>query len=302
MIGRVTQFSLQRSSLQHLQSNLSRMGNLQEQLSSGKKLSRPSDDPAGTVDAMRIRADQRAAAQHERNVTNGISWLSTIDSTLLQLSPRVADIKERVIAASNDSLSDVQRHAIAVELDAIAEELVGMANTTYLGRSVFAGTSSAGAAYEVGTDPVTGRPTYTYTGTPGSSVERRISETTTVRVDSDGLNVFGDGEDSLFALVNAIADDLRNGNPVGGRIDEVESFFNAIQYEIGTIGTRYNQANNAKEAIADRKVALTSQLVSVEDIDLPATIVELGMQEVAYNAALSATARVLQPTLLDFLR
>lgn len=301
MIGRVTQFSLQRSALQHMQSNLSRMGKLQEQLSSTKVLNRPSDDPAGTVDALRIRAEQRATAQHERNVTNGVSWLATIDSTLLQLSPRVADIQQRVITASNSVINEAQRHAIATELDAIAEELVGLANTTYIGRPVYAGTSSAGVAYEVSTN-AEGRPVYTYTGTPGSSVERRISDTATVRVDSDGRALFGDGEDSLFALVNAIADDLRAGNDLSGRLAEIDTFFSAIQHEIGTIGARYNHALSAQKAIADRQVALTSQLVAVEDIDLPATIVELGMQEVAYNVALAATGRVLQPTLLDFLR
>ena len=82
MIGRVTQMGLQRASLAHLQDNLSRMASLQEQLTSGKVLSRPSDDPAGTVDAMRLRSSQRATAQHSRNAADGDGWLTTVDSAL----------------------------------------------------------------------------------------------------------------------------------------------------------------------------------------------------------------------------
>src|SRR5690606_33618745 len=122
MIGRVTQLGLQRSSLAHLQQNLGAMAKLQERLTSGKVLTRPSDDPAATVDAMQVRADQRATAQYARNAADGDAWLTTVDSALgdvLSDLRRARDLTVR--GASSGALGPSARAAIAAELRATAD-------------------------------------------------------------------------------------------------------------------------------------------------------------------------------------
>ncbi len=71
---------------------------------------------------------------------------------------------------------------------------------------------------------------------------------------------------------------------------------------LGEIGARYNRVETMKNRANHQIVTLRSSLSEVEDIDLPATIMDLQLQETAYKAALSATARVIQPSLVDFLR
>ncbi|MPV38447.1 flagellar hook-associated protein FlgL [Georgenia subflava] len=310
MIGRITQQGMQQATLRHLQSNLSRMSELQQQASSGKAITKPSDDPAGTVDAMRIRGDQRATAQHARNAADAVGWLSTVDTALLSSTSLLRQARDLTVqGASSGSLSQTARDALAAELDATAEALRAQANATYLGRSVFAGTSNAGEAFtmtetviDAGTPDERTVPVYTFTGAGTGGVERRIADNTTVRVDSDGATVFGNGDESVFALLGNIAADLRNGVDVGGRLSEIDTRMDAMLGEVAAMGTRYKQVLEAQEAISAREVTLQSQLTSVEDVDLAETIVQLKMQEVAYQAALSATQRTLQPSLLDFLR
>ncbi len=309
MIGRVTQQGLQFNALRNLQHNLGRMSDLQLQLSSGKVITKASDDPAGMVDAMRIRSDQRANAQHARNAQDGLGWLTTVDSavnTSLSLLRRARDLT--VQAGNSGALSDSAREAIAIELEQTAEALREQANTQYLGRSVFAGTTNAPAAFIKNADG-----TYSFTGTPGSEVQRRVADTTTVRVDSVGTKVFGGADTNgdgvldggtVFDTLNQIAAGLRGAggmDPSAG-LNAIDGHLNTMLKEVASVGARTNQLLSAQEVIADRKVMLGAQLSDVEDADLAATIVELQMQEVAYSSALNATSRALQPSLLDFLR
>ncbi|KAE8764075.1 flagellar hook-associated protein FlgL [Georgenia thermotolerans] len=311
MIGRVTQQGLKQATLANLQSNLSRMSQLQEQLSSGKRIMKASDDPAGMVDAMRIRGDQRANAQYVRNAGDGVGWLSTVDKALQGSTALLTRARNLTIQGSNaGALGAAAREALATEIEATAEAIREQANSTYLGRTVFAGTSSAGEAFNAGG---------TFVGDPVSPVARRISDNTTVRVDSNGKTVFGEnawpagkapGEltpveaegVSVFALLNQLAADLRAGNSVNGYLDHIDIRMDAMLKEVAAVGTRYNQVLQAQETLADDKVRLKGHLTDVEDVDLAETIVELKAQEIAYQSALSATSRALQPSLLDFLR
>jgi flagellar hook-associated protein 3 len=306
MIGRVTQFSMQAKTLQNLQMNLQRMSNLQEQLSSNKIINVPSDDPAGAVDVMRLKSDLRSNDQYQRNATNASSWLATIDSTLVSVSPQITRARNLMISATNGAMSQTQRDAIAAELDATAETLFDLANTTYMGRNIFAGTSAAANSYSVTETETDGETTraYSFNGVEGSSVERRVGDSTMVRVDSDGSTVFGsgDGEGTLFGLINSVAAKLRNGEDVSGDLTKIDAYSTAVLKEAGTIGARSKQVSEAQTSLQDRDATLKTQLSSIEDVDLPAVIVELNMQSVAYNVALSVAGRTLQPTLLDYLQ
>ena len=114
MITRVTQQGLHQASLQHLQTNLARMSQLQGQLSSGKAITKPSDDPAGTALTLQLRADRRAADQAARNADDGAAWLTVADSALqtsLSTLRRARDLT--VQGANSGAMSPTSREAIA---------------------------------------------------------------------------------------------------------------------------------------------------------------------------------------------
>ena len=305
MINRVTQQTVQRSTLANMQVNLGRMSDLQARMSSGKVITKPSDDPGGTAKAMQLRAEKRATEQFARNADDGLAWLSTIDTALTSSVSALRNARDLTVRGANGgALNAGARHAIAADIEGVRNSLLAEANSTYLGRSVFAGTSNKGVAYEVtpAAPPATTTPTYAWTGTAGAPVERRLAQDATVRVDSDGTAVFGTGDQSVFALLDTIAAGLRAGTDVGGYLTDLDAHLDTMIGGLSSVGTRYNQVTVAQSGLASSVLELKSQLSAIEDIDLAEVIVELQMQEVAYQGALGATARVLQPTLMEFLR
>lgn len=298
---RVTHHSIQVNTLANLQRNLSAMGTLQEQLSTQKRINRPSDDPTGTVSALQLRASLRATEQHGRNADDGIGWLGATDTALRGSSERLVHAKVLTVRALNSGVqSPASRAALALEVEGVRDSLVSLANTDHLGRSVFAGTAGAGPAV---TPPAGPGGTYTWADTGTGTVERRVADDTVVRVDTVGRDVFGEGPDSVFALLDTIAAQIRTADPgLSGSLAALEERFAAVTAAASSVGARYGRVEAAQQHAQDRELALTTSLSEVESIDLPATIVQLQSQEVAYKAALGATAKVLQPSLMDFLR
>ncbi|WP_249667436.1 flagellar hook-associated protein FlgL [Cellulomonas fengjieae] len=290
----MTHQTVQRQTLANLQGNLAAMGDLQAQMSSGKKIVVPSDDPAGASDMLRLRSEQRSITQQARNASDGDSWLTTVDSALASSLAALRRARDLTVQGGNGALGTVSRDALATELEGVRDTLLDQANSTYVGRSVFAGTSNAGQAFGPG---------YAFTGsTTPSPVERRIGASTTVRVDSDGAKVFGTGDASVFALLDEVAATLRSGGDPAAHLAAIDSRMEAMLTEVSSVGARHAQVIAATSDLKSQELTVKSQLSGIEDIDLAEVILELQMQEVAYNGALGAASKVLQPSLMDFLR
>lgn len=299
MITRVSNQTMMRSAQRNLQTNATQLAKLQEQSSSQKKITRPSDDPAATADSLRVRAQQRANEQYARNIGDGNGWLTTLDSALSATTALMNNVRDLTVQGANDgAMSQPAKDAIAIALEGLKQDLLARANTKYGGRSVFAGNSDARAAFDVGAGG-----TVTFNGTSGSTVERRINANTTVAVDADGAAVFGDEDTSVFKLIDDIVSDLRTGNAnAGTHLDAIDERLQAIIGQQAAVGARQAQIERAEEANMDKAGTLEAQRSGIEDIDLGKAILDLKLQEVSYQATLAVTARVLQPTLMDFLR
>ncbi|MFM9919341.1 flagellin [Lacisediminihabitans sp. H27-G8] len=293
MVNRVTSQTRMANSQINLQSAAALLAKLQDTATSLKKITTPSDDPTGTADSMRVRAAQSQTAQFGRNADDGMGWLSTVDATLSASTDIMHQVRDLTVQGANDgSLSPTAKEAIATALEGLRTDLLGKANATYLGRTVFAGSSDAGVAF---------RPDLSYTGT-GSSVVRRIDTNATVQVDADGAAAFGTGASSAFALIDSIVADLRSGVNVGPSLTAIDTRMTAMLNTQTAAGARQNQITAAKDAIVSRTGNLEAQRAGIEDADVGEIVIKLKQQEVTYQAALAVTARTLQPTLMDFLR
>ena len=141
----------------------------------------------------------------------------------------------------------------------------------------------------------------------GSTVERRISPNTTIRADANGAAIFGrdntDGKgDSVFGLLKTIADTLRSGGDVAAHIGDMDMALNTVINGRSEVGARHAQLLRAQDANANAVVDLENQRSGIEDLDLSKAFLDVKTQELSYQAALSVTAKALQPTLMDFLR
>ena len=295
MIGRVTQQTMQRSTLANLQLNLSKMSSIQQEMSSGKRISKPSDDPSGTSLALSMRSEQRSYTQFARNIDDGLGWLSAADASMQSAVTQLRRARDLTVQGGSGSLNAAGREALATEIESVRDGLISEANTSFQGRNVFAGTSNSAVAFDSSAG-------YAWNGTAAGTVERRISPDATVRADADGSAVFGNGSTSVFALLDSIAADIRAGVDIGSRLTEIDTRMDTMLGELSGVGSRMNRLTTAQGTISQKLQDLQINLSGVEDVDLTSAIVELQSQEVAYKGALGATARVLQPTLMDYLR
>ena len=298
---RITQRAITATSLQGLNSNLAAVNKLQQQLTAGTTISRPSDSPTGTNTSMYTRKDLAGVAQQSRNITDGIAALESADTALKDIREQVQLARSLTVQALNKgAMNDLSSEAIAIQITGLRESVLGQANQVVQGRPLFGGVSTGPAAYDGDGN---------YIGVGGAKgidqpVVRRVSDVETIRVDVTGPEAFGDPESGkdLFAVLGNIATDINDPDALSGHLADLDAVLEKMLSATADIGTRAARMNTAKDVNAGRELTLTAQLAATEDVDLPRTIMELNMRQTGYEAALKATAQAIQPTLLDFLR
>jgi flagellar hook-associated protein 3 FlgL len=291
---RITQRSLSTSTLAGLQANLARLQATQARLSSGRAIQRPSDSPTGTMAALRLRTDLNRYTQLDRNADDGKARLGTTDNALTDGLAVLREARDAVLQGANGSLSPNDREALAAHVDGLRSALLAVANTKYLQQPIFAGTAGAATAYN---------PAGTYQGNTGA-VARTIAPGVKVTVNATGDEVFGPAGNDIFTVLADIANDLRTNpsNLTSTDLGRLDNGYLRMQNALASVGSRYHQIEIMQDRNQANQLETQNQLSEVEGVDLPAAAVDLQLQEVAYQAALGATARVIQPTLLDFLR
>ena len=172
--------------------------------------------------------------------------------------------------------------------------MLAAANSQYGGRQLFAGASGVTSAYDANG---------TYQGDTNTQTTR-IDANSTVRTEVNGTEVFGSGAGNAFAVLTDIATNLRNNTPanLAANLVSLNSVMDTASEAQATIGARIGQLNDLQALTADKSVTLAGALADVEDTDLGKAIMELTLQQTGYEAALHATASVMQPSLMDFLR
>jgi flagellar hook-associated protein 3 FlgL len=291
---RTTQNMVVGRSLTSLQAGLSRLAQTQEKLSTGKNLNRPSDSPTDATTSMKIRVQVQQAGQYVRNAQNGMGWLDVTDTALAGMADNLRRVGELALQGANASVTGSTSAALATEVAQIAEGLLGQANTTYLDRPIFGGVTSGGKAFDA---------TGTYVGID-SPVTRSVADGVKVRIDIAGTDVVGPNGDNLFTDLAKLQTALQTGDKAGiqAGITAVAARQKQISNAQAQVGAAYNRIDAAERKGSDSLVTLKTALSEVEDTDLPKAMVDLQMHEVAYQAALASTARVMQPSLVDFLR
>jgi flagellar hook-associated protein 3 FlgL len=319
---RITQRSLVVSSLQGLNRNMEAIAKLQAQQTSGKSINKPSDDPTGTNAAMQTRQEMASATQYSRNISDGISMLDATDSALQNMIGQVQSVRALTVKGLNGgALSQESRQAIGIEVAGIRESLIGLANSSVKGQPVFGGVTSGSTAYDAN-GKYTGFGGTSAVGTtaavPVVEITRQVSEVDAVRVDITGPEAFGetlparlaaDGTTTLpatrdlFAIVQDIAEDVV-GDPakLTDHLAALDVALNRMTKAAADIGTRTNRIETAQQVNQDLQLTLTSRSASIENVDLAKTMMNLSMLQVGYEASLGATAKAIQPSLLDFLR
>jgi len=303
MSMRVTTLMSSRATLRDLNDGLSRLTRLQNQLSSGKQITRPSDDPYGASRALSLRGELGGLDQYQRNVDDGIGWLNTSDTALGQMSDVLARVRELLVQGSTDTAGPSSRAAIADEIDQLAESVKQEADVQYGGRYVFSGTATDTAPYALGGAD-------TYVGDAGT-ITRAIGPGVEIPINADVRALLGDGQgardDKLLHTLRDIADHLRGSTTAdadalrGTDLQRLDAGLDTLNGIRADVGARTNRLSVAGSRLSGLALNTTKLLSDTEDADMAQTITQYTTQQAAYSAALKAGANIVQTSLLDFL-
>ncbi len=305
---RSTQTSRVRQTIHDLQAAAARVAASQAKLSSGRQIDRPEDDPFGAGRALALRNDLGDLRQYQRNVDEGQAWLQASDIALANATGIVQRVRELTVQASNGSLDAASLRAIGTEVRQLREALREQGNATFAGRFLFAGSRTLPEAGYSG--PYPAAPPVTYAGNL-DGIRRTASEGEHVTVNVPGPAAFDSTTvapgQNLLATLDAIEGHLTASPPSRSAIGEVDlrlldDHLNSLTQGRATIGARMNRLEAQSARLQDLELNVQDVLSKTEDADMARTMVEFSTHQAGYQAALQAGAKVIQPSLLDFLR
>jgi len=283
--------------LRNLSSSYERLGKYQDQLTTGKKITRPSDDPVVAMKGVAYREDLARVKQYQRNIGEVHNWINSADDALDKVGLALQRVQELVVQASTDTATPSDREKIADEIDQIQKHIVDIANTKVGGKYIFNGADTLNPLF-IG---YPGDATFTVNGNQ-SDVEIEVFDGIKLDVNIDGKTLFTGIIDMLDNLKADLDNASSTGSTIGGHLSQVEAQQNALLSSRSELGAKQNRVEMMENRLAAQEVITTKVMSNNEDIDYEKAITELISQESVHRAALSVGARIIQPTLVDFLR
>jgi flagellar hook-associated protein 3 FlgL len=304
MSSRITNQMISRSVLSDLNEVSQRLSKTQQRMSSGKQITRASDDPYGTSRALTLRGDVAGTQQYQRNVSEAVAWQSVTDSALSKITESLHRAHELTIQGASDSAGPAARAAAAAEIDQLIEAVKQEGNASYGGRFVFSGTATSTRPYVIGGSDA-------YAGDSGT-VAREIGPGVSVQVNVLGSAVLGSGQGAadgkLLNVLRDISDHLKSGTTADANLlrstdlARLDTNLDLISQARATVGATTNRLESADGRLQELEESTTKLLSDVEDADMAKTYVDFSMQQSVYQSALRAGGNIVQQSLLDFLR
>jgi flagellar hook-associated protein 3 FlgL len=275
----------------------SRMDDLQNQITTGIRINKPSDDPSGMVIALSSQSSLTRMAQYSTNITDGLGQLGQTTSSLASIGDALTQVRALVLSAVNGTPTAATLSAISAQVQGIRANVLASMNSSYAGRPVFGGDGAASQAYA--TDG-------TYTGN-STAPTRTAAAGTSVSVGLTGPAAFGSGASGVLGAIDQIIGHLNSGTPTdietlrGPDLTNLTSADNVVQAASATTGSAYSQLQGLQTQNQSVSLALTSRLSSVQNVDMAQALTDLKTAESSYQSALYATAQTNQQSLVSFL-
>jgi len=297
---RVTHRMLVQSVNRNIRDNLRSLEEKSAQLSRGRYFDRPSQDPVGTYKVMRITGTGLFRnEQYRRNIGEGITWLTVTEDALAEAIEVTQRLRELAVYSANGTLSPEDRKAISPEVNQLLNNLVSTGNCEVSGLYIFGGYQTQAPPYEFDGSVVE------YKGDEGQRLVE-ITPMQTLPINLSGVEVFGgDTGTGLFQTVGDMYGALQENNQeaLGGKIlQQLDSHLEHLLQCRAEIGARMSRLSSTEQRLQGEHIHLKELRSKIEDIDIAEVITEFMMQENAYKAALSTGARMIYPSLVDFLR
>ena len=298
-MDRITLMGLNQTVIQDNQRTLGRLATYQEQLASGKKINRVSDDVVASLQSLRYRADSSDSGKYLDNIDKALAFMGATDTSLNELTQTFDQVKEIALQGANASQDADSREALALSVDSYLDRMIDLGNTVHDGRYIFGGTATtAQKPFALSSDASR----VDYAGNL-DAFQVQVGPNSKVDTNQNGYDLFKGTVDVFDSLIQ-LRDALRSNNA------------NKIAESVTTLDDAHNHANDLQGAMGGRVQRLElsrnqlqagqfyqKQLISqAEDVDFTDTISKMQLAQVALEAGLQSAARIIQPTLMDFLK
>ena len=298
-IGTKQFYQTQVNGMRDLQTQI---GNIQEQVSTGKRILVPSDDPAAYSSASKLGNTEAALNQYSRNIGVAKSRLSEEDTALSSAATIVTRLNELSVQGANGTNDQASRNAIAAEMNQLSQQVVSLGNTVDAnGDYLFAGFKGNTAPFVASGDNVT------YVGDTGRK-EVTLAPGVTTPTSSNGLEIFrnvgksGGQSLSIFQVIKNATTQLASGNLSSESLHQMSSALDHISTYQSICGSRLQKVDTTDQNSQDMLVRVKADKSTVEDADLAQLASQLQQKTLTLNAAQSVFARVSQLSLLNYLK
>ncbi len=264
---RVTQQMMHQNSVRNMNQNLSRFEKTNSQVSTGKLMERPSDNPNGVSKAMNIKSTIAANEQYARNTDEAKLWMNETDQTISSMTSMMQRVRELAVQGSNGTSTTSDREAMAGEIDQLTEQLTQFADAKVNGQPLF-----------------------------GAAKSFTIGEGLNIKANATSDEVLGD----TIAVLGNLSASLRAGTGVD--LDAIEGGMDRMLAVQAEIGARTNRVEANEIRLKEHTFEISNVLSKLEDVDYAEAIIRLKSEESIYQASLSASAKIMQTSLMDFLR
>ena len=276
--------------MRNLQDNMKKLDKLNQQLSSGKKFSKPSENPIGAAESMELESVLSNHGQYLDNIGEAKDWMKSSESALKNSGKILQRAREQAVYGANGSLSEGDRKQIATEIGELKKELINVANSKLGDRYLFSGQKTTTKAFDDSGN---------FQGSE-SDISREVGPGTEMKINTNGKEVFEDAIEHLDKLKTNLENSNMNG--IQDRIGELDEDLSINTEKRAQIGAKINRLDMTESKIEEEKIQSEELLSKNEDVDIAKTITDLKMQESVYRASLASGARIMQPTLVDFLQ
>lgn len=305
---RITNNMLINNMVNYIGNNLTRMDKYQSQLATGKKIQVPSDDPVVAARALKLRTDVAEIDQYKKNVKDAQSWLDMTEDALAKIGDVLQRARELTVQGANGTNTTDDMQKINAEVKQLRTQLITLGNSTYAGRYIFSGYKTDKKLL----DDATGEFVIDVSTTT-ENIKYEIGIGDDININVAGGDLFNNGGDADSAsgtpgkliddfdqLVTAL--DAGDHTAVGDLIANMDDDINNVLRIRADAGARTNRLELSSNRLDSDTTNFTKLMSENEDVDMAETIINLQNEENVYKASLAGGAKIIQPSLVDFLR
>ncbi len=310
---RITNSSMVRNHMYDTQQNLQRMDNMNKQLDTGKIINRISDDPHKAIKIMNLNNEIKYTEKYNYNIDETVGWMNNTDSSLEEVGRALNDIKESILKVGNGTYSETEMKAINAEMNEKIKELGETLNASHGGRYMFGGNSVDEPPVKIienadGTVKLELNPKAN-----ANDLKADISDGISIDYNVSAKEIFEhDGKDYISEInnVSKLMNNISNGTDVenskkellGSVKKDVDGLFNHSLDTRTALGVRVGTAEKLKELNDENILNMKGVLSLDQDVDHVNKFIELKSAEMVYQASIQVGAKLIQPTILDYLR